>query len=70
MSTGFSIRFYICKTGNAPRYDRLIQYRNGKLRFAEWYYGPMIWRYAQPQILHAKKINCMMKPAQCCLPGL
>ena len=31
-------------TGIAPRYDRLIQYRNGALRFAEWNYGPMIWR--------------------------
>ncbi|TFG44214.1 MAG: TonB-dependent receptor, partial [Bacteroidia bacterium] len=26
-----------------PRYDRLIQYRSGKLRYAEWYYGPQIW---------------------------
>lgn len=31
-------------TGDAPRYDRLIQYRSGQLRFAEWYYGPMLWR--------------------------
>jgi hemoglobin/transferrin/lactoferrin receptor protein len=30
-------------TGTAPRYDRLIQYRNGNLRFAEWNYGPMLW---------------------------
>lgn len=31
-------------TGTHPRYDRLIQYRNGRLRFAEWNYGPMLWR--------------------------
>ncbi|MGV3656415.1 MAG: TonB-dependent receptor [Chitinophagaceae bacterium] len=31
------------RTGEAPRYDRLIQYRNGALRFAEWNYGPMVW---------------------------
>jgi hemoglobin/transferrin/lactoferrin receptor protein len=31
------------RTGNAPRYDRLIQYRSGALRFAEWNYGPMLW---------------------------
>lgn len=27
-------------SSNIPRYDRLTEYRNGKLRFAEWYYGP------------------------------
>jgi hemoglobin/transferrin/lactoferrin receptor protein len=31
-------------TGTHPRYDRLIQYRSGNLRFAEWNYGPMLWR--------------------------
>jgi hemoglobin/transferrin/lactoferrin receptor protein len=36
--------FTYAGTGNAPRYDRLIQYRNGALRFAEWNYGPMLWR--------------------------
>jgi hemoglobin/transferrin/lactoferrin receptor protein len=36
--------FYYGGTGTAPRYDRLIEYRNGKLRFAEWNYGPMLWR--------------------------
>jgi len=28
--------FTYAGTGEAPRYDRLIQNRNGKLRFAEW----------------------------------
>ncbi len=28
---------------NVPRYDRLIQYKAGKLRYGEWYYGPQIW---------------------------
>ncbi|HEV7329866.1 MAG TPA: TonB-dependent receptor [Flavisolibacter sp.] len=36
--------FTYAGTGDAPRYDRLIQYRNGALRFAEWKYGPMLWR--------------------------
>lgn len=27
-------------SSNIPRYDRLEQYRNGALRYAEWYYGP------------------------------
>ncbi len=45
------------KTGDAPRYDRLIQYRNGLLRFAEWYYGPMIWNMHALHILHSKKTS-------------
>ena len=36
--------FYYGGTGSTPRYDRLTQYRNGQLRFAEWHYGPMLWR--------------------------
>lgn len=43
------------KTGDAPRYDRLIQYRSGSLRFAEWYYGPMIWDMHTLNVLHTKK---------------
>ncbi len=27
-------------SSDIPRYDRLTDYRNGSLRFAEWYYGP------------------------------
>ncbi len=42
-------------TGMAPRYDRLIQYRSGALRFAEWNYGPMLWRMHNLQVLHAGK---------------
>lgn len=51
----FQYAFTYAKTGNAPRYDRLIQYRNGKLRFAEWYYGPMLWNMHKLQITHRKK---------------
>ena len=47
--------FTYAGTGDAPRYDRLIQYRNGKLRFAEWNYGPMLWRIHNLQMLHSKK---------------
>lgn len=47
--------FTYAKTGDAPRYDRLIQYRNGALRFAEWYYGPMIWEMHNVQALHSRK---------------
>ena len=47
--------FTHAKTGDAPRYDRLIQYRNGAPRFAEWYYGPMIWNMHTLNILHSRK---------------
>jgi hemoglobin/transferrin/lactoferrin receptor protein len=47
--------FTLGQTGDAPRYDRLIQYRQGRLRFAEWYYGPMIWRMHTLQVKHNRK---------------
>ncbi|MBP6687415.1 MAG: TonB-dependent receptor [Lacibacter sp.] len=47
--------FTYAKTGDAPRYDRLIQYRNGRLRFAEWNYGPMIWSMHNLQMMHTRK---------------
>lgn len=28
---------------DVPRYDRLIQYKNGTLRYGDWYYGPQVW---------------------------
>ncbi len=40
-------------TGNIPRYDRLIQYQNGVLRNAEWYYGPQLWLLNSLNIVHA-----------------
>ncbi len=46
--------FTYAATGDAPRYDRLIQYRSGALRFAEWYYGPMIWRMHNVQAEHTR----------------
>lgn len=49
--------FTYAGTGDAPRYDRLIQYRNGALRFAEWKYGPMLWRMHNLQVMHSKKTN-------------
>ena len=31
------------QTGDIPRYDRLIQYKNDELVYADWYYGPQKW---------------------------
>ncbi|MEY2836375.1 MAG: hypothetical protein RLZZ557_2037 [Bacteroidota bacterium] len=47
--------FTYAGTGNAPRYDRLIQNRNGKPRFAEWSYGPMLWRMHAITAVHNRK---------------
>jgi hemoglobin/transferrin/lactoferrin receptor protein len=35
-----TLNFQYSTSSDVPRYDRLTQYRSGKLRFAEWYYGP------------------------------
>jgi hemoglobin/transferrin/lactoferrin receptor protein len=35
--------FHYSTTSDVPRYDRLINYRNSRLRSAEWYYGPQVW---------------------------
>jgi len=40
---------------DVPRYDRLIQYRSGKLRYAEWYYGPQIWNMNNLQLVYPGK---------------
>jgi hemoglobin/transferrin/lactoferrin receptor protein len=39
--------FHYSSTGNIPRYDRLIEKRDGKLRFARWDYGPQRWLMQQ-----------------------
>lgn len=53
--TDLQYSFTYAGTSDAPRYDRLIQYRQGKLRYAEWNYGPMIWRMHHLQLVHSKK---------------
>jgi len=35
--------FYLSKTTDIPRYDRLTEYNNGQLKYANWYYGPQNW---------------------------
>lgn len=35
--------FYYTKSSDIPRYDRLIQFSDEKLKYAEWYYGPQDW---------------------------
>jgi len=40
---------------DVPRYDRLIQYRSGKPRYAEWYYGPQIWNMNNMKLVYTGK---------------
>ncbi len=35
--------FHYSTTTDLPRYDRLIQYSDDKLKYGEWYYGPQEW---------------------------
>lgn len=39
----FDLGVFYTTTSDNPRYDRLLRYRNGTLRSAEWYYGPQTW---------------------------
>ena len=36
-------------TGDVPRYDRLIVYKNNRLRYGDWYYGPQKWTLISAQ---------------------
>lgn len=39
-------------TSDYDRYDRLIAYRNGQPRSAEWYYGPQVWSMNNLKLTH------------------
>lgn len=39
----YDLGLHYTETSDFPRYDRLIQYRDGELRSAEWNYGPQRW---------------------------
>ena len=43
---------YYSTTSDVPRYDRLIELRNGAPRSAEWYYGPQEWLMTSLQLHH------------------
>lgn len=48
----FQYGFHYSTTGDYDRYDRLIRYRNGEPRSAEWYYGPQVWMMNNLLISH------------------
>ncbi len=43
--------FHYSRTSDIPRYDRLIQRKDGHLKNAQWYYGPQKW------MMHALHAN-------------
>ena len=47
--------FHYSTTSDIPRYDRLIQYKDGNLKYAEWYYGPQQW------MMHSLSLNINRK---------
>ncbi|HUX57740.1 MAG TPA: TonB-dependent receptor [Bacteroidales bacterium] len=47
---------HFSELSDVPRYDKLIQYRFGNLRYAEWYYGPQVWMMNSIQVT-IKKSN-------------
>jgi hemoglobin/transferrin/lactoferrin receptor protein len=42
-NTSWTYGFYITRTSDVPRYDRLLQYSGDHLKYAEWYYKPQEW---------------------------
>jgi len=47
----FNYSFIYSTTSDYARYDRLLRYKNGLPRSAEWYYGPQTWT------MHSLEIN-------------
>ncbi len=47
--------FIYTETSDYPRYDRLIRRRNGRLRSAEWFYGPQKWLMGNIQLTNKWK---------------
>jgi hemoglobin/transferrin/lactoferrin receptor protein len=49
-----SYGFHYSASTDVPRYDRLIEYRQGRLRSAEWYYGPQKWLMNVLNLQHSR----------------
>jgi len=47
--------FHYSETSDVPRYDRLLQYSDGKLKYAQWYYGPQKWMLNSLSIINSKQ---------------
>jgi len=49
------------QSSNVPRFDKLAEYRNEKLRFAEWNYGPQKRLLLSPQLKFASNKKWLAK---------
>lgn len=47
--------FHYSRLTDVPRYDRLIEYSKGKLKYAEWYYGPQKWMMNNFSVRHSDR---------------
>jgi len=47
---------HFSRLSDVPRYDKLIQYKSGNLRYGDWYYGPQVWMMNNIQ-MKFKKAN-------------
>ena len=48
-----TVNLQFSSSSDIPRYDRLVVERNGRLRFAEWYYGPQDRALLSYRLLHS-----------------
>jgi hemoglobin/transferrin/lactoferrin receptor protein len=48
----FNFAFHYSETTDYDRYDRLLRYRDGLPRSAEWRYGPQVWMMNHLQVDH------------------
>ncbi|MDY0078097.1 MAG: TonB-dependent receptor [Bacteroidales bacterium] len=51
----FQYGFNYSTTTDYDRYDRLLRYRKGAPRSAEWYYGPQNWMMNRFTVIHKQK---------------
>ena len=49
-NTNLKLNFQYSNSSDIPRFDKLTQYKNGALKFAEWYYGPQKRILFSPQL--------------------
>lgn len=59
----FMVNIQYSNSSNVPRYDRLTEMSGGKLKFAEWYYGPQT-RFFTSLTAEYKKENLLFKSAR------
>lgn len=52
--TDIEAAFHISQSSDIPRYDRLIRYKDGKLRDARWDYGPQKWSMSSLKVTNYK----------------